>query len=885
LIKRPHPTIALAMLDIQSSAASATPSSGSPDHSNATKAIHREDYQAPDFLIPDVHLSFQLDGDATLVTARLTVERSGTHARPLVLDGDELSLVSLHLNGEAQTPTLSETSLTIEACPDRFTLDIVTRINPAANTKLMGLYVSSGNFCTQCEAEGFRRITYFPDRPDVLSRYTVRLEGDQALYPVLLSNGDCTGSGTLEGGRHWAEWSDPFPKPCYLFALVAGNLQANRDQFTTMSGKIVDLAIWVAAQDVPKTAYAMQALKDSMAWDERVYGREYDLSQFNIVAVSDFNFGAMENKSLNIFNARYVLADPETATDFDYDGVAAVVAHEYFHNWSGNRVTCRDWFQLSLKEGFTVFRDQCFSADHGSAAVKRIEDVRVLRASQFQEDAGPLAHPIRPETYLEISNFYTATIYNKGAEIIRMMHTLAGAEAFRKGSDLYFDRHDGTAATCEDFVRAVEDGAGLDLTQFRLWYSQAGTPKVTAALSYEEGETILRLSQHVPPTPDRADKQPMAIPLKLALFDRSTAAHSGETLHILTQEQDELRFPGFSSLPILSVNRGFSAPITLDAARSADDLAFLSAHDDDPFGRYEAMQQLMLGVLVEQAARGQADHDPVIAAVRNTLNDTALEPALIAEALLLPSEAFVGDQMLVVDPDAIHGARESLRQSLAIALMGDWHKSYQAHSGKAFEVSPAAKGSRRLRNVALGYIMAAGAQEGGALAQAQFAASDNMTDRQGALQALVNSDAPERNEALSAFYTRFSGDALVLDKWFSVQAMANHSDTPEAIDRLRGHADFTLSNPNRVRALYGSFGANQWAFHRSDGMGYDLLADLIIELDPVNAQTAAKLVTPLGRWTRFDENRQGLMKAALSRILETPSLSKDVFEQVSKSLG
>ncbi len=864
------------MLDVQSTPA--------PDLAPATKSIRREDYQPPDFLIPDVHLSFQLDADKTLVTARLHVVCSGKPARPRVLDGDELSLVSLHIDGVARTPTLSETALTLDDCPNSFTLEIVTQISPAANTKLMGLYTSGGIFCTQCEAEGFRRITYFPDRPDVLSRYTVRLEADQALYPVLLSNGDCTATG-VEGHFHWAEWTDPFPKPCYLFALVAGNLKANRDQFITMSGREVDLAIWVAAPDVPKTDYAMQALKDSMAWDERVYGREYDLGQFNIVAVSDFNFGAMENKSLNIFNARYVLADPETATDFDYDGVAAVVAHEYFHNWSGNRVTCRDWFQLSLKEGFTVFRDQCFSADHGSAAVKRIEDVRGLRASQFPEDAGPLAHPIRPESYIEISNFYTATIYNKGAEIIRMMHTLAGEDGFRKGSDLYFDRHDGTAATCEDFVRAIEQGAGLDLTQFRLWYSQAGTPKVSATLARDKGEVVLKLSQHVPPTPGQNEKQPMAIPLKLALYDPHTGKHGGETLHIMTKEHDELRFAGHEALPILSINRSFSAPIIVDAPRSAEELAFLSAHDDDPFGRYEAMQQLMLGVLVEEAARGQANHDPVIAAARNTLNDGALEPALIAEALLLPSEAFVGDQMLVVDPDGVHRARESLRRSLAVALSDQWRSAYDAHSGRAFEVSSAAKGSRRLRSVALGYIMAAGADESGVLAQAQFEAADNMTDRQGALQALVNSDAPQRGDALAAFHTRFAGDALVLDKWFSVQAMASHVDTPEAVARLRTHADFTLSNPNRVRALYGAFGANQWAFHRGDGMGYTLLADLIVALDPINAQTAAKLVTPLGRWKRFDEGRQDLMKATLTRILDTPSLSKDVYEQVSKSLG
>jgi aminopeptidase N len=865
------------MLDVQSAPNAA------PSPANATQMVRREDYRAPDFLIPNVHLSFALDGAETLVTAQLSIIRSGAHTRPLVLDGDELTLVSLSVNGEKCDPVLSATTLSIENCPDRFTLDIVTRISPAANTKLMGLYVSSGNFCTQCEAEGFRRITYFLDRPDVLSRYTVRLEADKTTCPVLLSNGDLTGSGDLEGSRHWAEWHDHFPKPSYLFALVAGNLVANRDTFVTQSGKQVALAIWVAAADLPKTDYAMQALKDSMAWDERVYGREYDLGQFNIVAVADFNFGAMENKSLNIFNARYVLADPDTATDFDYDGVAGVVAHEYFHNWSGNRVTCRDWFQLSLKEGFTVFRDQCFSADHGSSAAKRIEDVRVLRASQFPEDAGPLAHSIRPESYMEISNFYTATIYNKGAEVIRMMHTLAGADGFRRGSDLYFDRHDGTAATCEDFVKAMEDGAGLDLTQFRHWYQQVGTPKVSAALTHDADtqEAVLTLSQSL----STSSSNPLAIPLKLALFDRETGRHGGERLHLMTAEHDTLRLPGFATPPVLSINRGFSAPIIVETHRGAEDLAFLSAHDDDPFGRYEAMQQLMLNVLVDGAAHGSIHADPVIAAVRNTLNNGTLEPALIAEAVLLPSEAFIGDQMLIVDPDGIHTAREALREALGKALSTQWRALYDAHSGRAFEVSPAAKGSRRMRNVALGYIMAGDDVEGAKRAEAQFSAADNMTDRQGALQTLVNSDASGRADALTAFHARYAGDALVLDKWFSVQAMASRDDTPEQVKALSKHEDFTLANPNRVRALFGAFGANQWAFHRGDGAGYQLLSDLVIALDRVNAQTAAKLVAPLGRWKRFDDGRQKMMKAALTTILGTDGLSKDVFEQVSKSLA
>ncbi len=833
---------------------------------------------------------FDLHANETRVKTTLQIERNGDHHQPLILSGDELSFVSVARDGVLLPESAFEVTadgLSIPDCPDRFSLEIETLIDPAANSKLMGLYISGGNFCTQCEAEGFRRITYFADRPDVLSRYTVRLIADREAYPVLLSNGDRTAEGNLEGGRHFVDWSDPFPKPCYLFALVAGALSANQDRFTTVSGKTVELAIWVAEADLPKTAYAMQALKDAMAWDERVYGREYDLGQFNIVAVADFNFGAMENKSLNIFNSRYVLADPETATDFDYDGVAGVVAHEYFHNWSGNRVTCRDWFQLSLKEGFTVFRDQSFSADHGSAAVKRIEDVRLLRSAQFQEDSGPLAHPIRPESYMEISNFYTATIYNKGAEVIRMMHTLAGPEKFRAGTDLYFERHDGTAATCEEFVKAIEDGSGLNLSKFRLWYSQAGTPKISAQLSHDAatGKATLALAQAIADTPGQGHKQPMMIPLRFALFDRESRQHRGEQLHILSDEHETLSFEDFAQPPILSINRGFAAPVIIDAQRSADDLGFLSAHDDDAFGRYEAIQQLMLDTLVERAATGSADHAPIIHAVRNTLADSGLETALIGEAVLLPSEAFIGDQMLVVEPDTIHAAREALRQDLGRELESAWRAAYAANAAHAFEVTPVAKGKRRLRNVALGYITAAGAADAGALAAAQFEAANNMTDRLAAMQTLASSDAPERSRVLQSFYDRYASDPLVIDKWFSTQAMAAREDTPAAVAALRNHPDFTLANPNRVRSLYGGFGANQWAFNRSSGEGYQMLAALIIALDPINPQTAARMIAPLGRWKRFGAARQALMTEVLENILKTPGLSKDVFEQASKSLA
>jgi aminopeptidase N len=850
-------------------------------------AIRREDYRAPDWLVPDVTLEFDLDAVKTRVKATLSVTRNGTHDRPLMLDGDGLTPLSVSVDGAPAQWQVEGGKLVIALGGTAHVVETEVEISPIANTTLMGLYASSGMLCTQCEAEGFRRITFFPDRPDVLSRYSVRMSADKATYPVLLANGDPVGSGDLPGGRHWAQWNDPFFKPSYLFALVAGNLAANRDSFTTMSGRKVDLAIWVAARDLPKTAHAMAALKTSMAWDEAVYGREYDLAIFNIVAVDDFNFGAMENKGLNIFNSRYILADPETATDLDYDGVLGVVAHEYFHNWSGNRVTCRDWFQLSLKEGFTVFRDQCFSADQGSAAVKRIEDVRILRGSQFQEDSGPLAHPVRPESYLEIGNFYTATIYNKGAEVIRMMHTLLGPEKFRAGSDLYFARHDGQAVTCEDFILAMEDASGVDLTQFRLWYAQAGTPRVKAEMAHDpaKGTAVLTLTQSVPDTPGQSGKAPMAIPIKLALFDRESGTHRGEQLVLLGDAVTRIEASGFARPPVLSINREFSAPVIIEADRSAADLTFLSAHDDDPFGRYEAMQQLMIDTLVGAVSTGKADHAPVIDAIKNTLTSNALDPAFVAEAVMVPSEAFIGDQMLVVDPDAIHAARDALRADLGKTLEEHWRGAYATHAAPSFEYSPAAKGARRLRNVALGFIASGKASDAAKLAFSQFETADNMTDRQAALAVLANSDAPERIAALDIFYNRYRDDALVLDKWFTTQALAMRGDTWQTVRELERHPDFTLTNPNRVRALVSAFSVNQQQFHIASGEGYRFLADIIIAIDPINPQTAAKLAPPLGRWRRFDEARQTLMRRELQRIVDTPGLSKDVFEQASKSLG
>ena len=852
--------------------------------------VLRGDYRPPEWLVPEIALDFALDPAETVVKARLTVRRNGAHRHPLRLNGDGLAPSHVLIDGEELHDSwrMDGADLLVDLPGDNHLIETVVEIAPAANTKLMGLYESGGLLCTQCEAEGFRRITFFPDRPDVLSRYSVRMEADKERYPILLANGDPVDSGDCRGGRHYALWRDPFPKPCYLFAMVAGDLVANKSTFTTRSGRDIELGIWVRAEDLGKTDHAMAALKASMAWDEKVYGREYDLAIFNIVAVSDFNFGAMENKGLNIFNSRYILADAETATDGDFDAIAGVVAHEYFHNWSGNRVTCRDWFQLSLKEGFTVFRDQQFSADQGSAAVKRIEDVRALRAAQFPEDAGPLAHPIRPESYIEISNFYTATVYNKGAEVIRMLKSILGADGFRAGTDLYFDRHDGTAATCEDFVTALEDATGADLGQFRLWYSQAGTPRVKVALEHDApgGRARLKFEQTVPPTPGQPDKEPMVIPLRVALLgERSGKAMGGEKLVLLDAAKSEVLFDGLNEKPVLSINRGFSAPIVLESDRGPVELAFLSANDDDPFARYEAMQQLMLDTLIASVTLGKADHDPVLEAVRNTLNDGALDAAFKAEAVLLPAEALIGDQLAEVDPDKIAIAREALRADIGRAMEEDWRDAYAAHRANRFEYTPSAKGARRLRTVALGYLAASGATDAAQMAFEQFDGADNMTDRQGALGVLANGDSPEREAALKAFYQRFRDDALVLDKWFSVQALSTRADTPAAVQALARHPDFTIANPNRMRSLAGAFAVNQRAFHDLAGGGYRFLADMILSVDPLNPQSAARLVPALGRWRRFEPKRAQLMAEELERILRTPGLSKDVTEQVSKSLS
>jgi len=859
-----------------------------PPEPRHAPTIYRENYAPPDWLIETVDLDFTLGLDETHVAARYAVRRNGQHHRPLRLDVDGSWPDRISVDGSyADIVREGDGAMMVALTGGAHEIALEVKLQPTANSQLMGLYASNGMLCTQCEAEGFRRIVPFVDRPDNLAAYTVRLEADRAAFPVLLSNGELVESGEAGGGRHFAVWHDPWPKPSYLFALVAGDLVANRDSFTTMSGREVDLAIWVRDGDLERTSHAMASLKRAMEWDERVYGREYDLGVFNIVAVSDFNMGAMENKGLNVFNTRYVLADQETATDTDYDGVEAVIAHEYFHNWSGNRVTCRDWFQLSLKEGFTVFRDQSFSADMGSPAVKRIEDVRVLRAAQFPEDSGPLAHSIRPDSFQEISNFYTATVYNKGAEVIRMMATMMGADAFRKGTDLYFDRHDGEAATCEDFVVAMEQGGGIDLGQFRRWYEQAGTPKVRAQLADQDGEVVLKVSQSTPLTPGQDEKSPQTIPIRLAAFDRTAnAATADERLVILNEASLEVPLGSFSRRPALSINRGFTAPIIVEMERDAGELAWLAAHDDDPFARYEALQQLMVDALVSRIATGDTTQgEALVAAVANTLDGATGDPAFVAEAVSLPSEAFLGDQMLVVDPQAIREARKALQAELGVALDSRWRKLHAETQTDHADLSPPAKGQRKLRAAALGFIAASGSDDAPAIAYRQFDQAGGMTDRQSALMALAHGQSTARDRALKAFYDRFHANPLVLDKWYQIQAWAMRDDTPDLVEELARHTGFTLANPNRVRALYGSFAANQASFHRADGKGYQLVADLIVALDPHNPQTAARLVPPFGRWQRFDTTRQGQMRSQLERILAAPGLSRDVAEQVSKSLA
>ncbi|MGB3739279.1 MAG: aminopeptidase N [Pontixanthobacter sp.] len=860
--------------------------------------IRREDYRPFPWLVPETRLEFELGLESTRVTATLRVERNpAAEASPTIrLNGDGLRVEKLQCDGaDCDSHTIEDGDLIVSLDGDAHEIKIVTQVNPAANSQLMGLFATGGMLCTQCEAEGFRRITFFPDRPDVLSTYTVRMRGSKAEFPVLLANGNKVDEGADEGDgaddTHWAKWHDPWPKPSYLFALVAGDLVVNRDSFTTASGNIVDLAIYVRDGDLPRTDHAMRSLQKSMRWDEVTFGREYDLDVFNIVAVSDFNMGAMENKGLNVFNTKYVLADPETATDADFDGVEGVVAHEYFHNWSGNRVTCRDWFQLSLKEGFTVLRDQLFSQDMQGEAVKRIEDVRILRGVQFPEDSGPLAHPIRPDSFREISNFYTSTIYNKGAEVIRMMRTMCGPEAFRKATDLYFERHDGEAATCEDFITAMEDGAGLDLTQFRRWYRQAGTPRVEVALTHDGDTARVALRQTVPPTPGQLDKEPMPIPLKIALLDAESGTHGGEELIVLNDAAQTFEFAGFETKPVLSVNRAFSAPVVVERAIDDEELVFLAAHDDDPFARYEAMQDLFVRHLT--AASGDDMDDAARDAARATIarafdaivTDRELDASMRGELIMLPSLTYLAEQQLVADPLRIHEEREGLKAWLG-GRFEDVLTMLHADAAKLpFGFDRQSRGARKVKAQALIYLAAAVPAQASSMAARQYDDADNMTDRQGALSVLAGLKTAARTDKLIDFHRRYADNALVVDKWFALQASSLHPHAIDHVKALAEHKDFTMRNPNRVRSLYMAFAGNPHAFHAASGEGYRMITDCILALDPINPQTAARFVPSLGRWRRIEPERAAMMRAELERIAGASELSRDTYEQVTRSLG
>lgn len=858
--------------------------------------IYRKDYKPFAWLVPTISLDFTLSIDATRVFATMSVEPNpaAQAASELRLNGDALEALSVAVDGESITDwRMDGADLIVPLAAGAHEVSIETQIDPSANTTLMGLYASNGMLCTQCEAEGFRRITFFPDRPDVLSTYNVKMTGSKADFPILLCNGNEVATGQNDDGTHWAEWHDPWPKPSYLFALVAGDLVANSSNFTTSGGREVALNVWVRAEDLERTDHAMESLKKSMRWDEETFGREYDLDLYNIVAVSDFNMGAMENKGLNIFNTKYVLADVETAADGDFDAVEGVIAHEYFHNWSGNRVTCRDWFQLSLKEGFTVLRDQLFSQDMQGEAVKRIEDVRILRAAQFPEDSGPLAHPIRPDSFREISNFYTATVYNKGAEVIRMMRSLCGQDAFRKGTDLYFRRHDGEAATCEDFICAIEDGAGLDLKQFRLWYSQAGTPRVEASLKYSGTTVTLRLKQDVPATPGQSGKNPMIIPLRIALLDRTSGQHRGEELIVLSEAEQSFAFEGFDELPVLSINRGFTAPVVIEREMDSEDLLLLAAHDDDSFARYEAMQELVVAHLVAAITGGLDDaghaqgEQAIIKAMKAILQDGALDDSMRGELMGLPAESYLLEQVVLhgalADPTAIHDTREALKARIGAELANDLHAIYD-RAGKVALDDPAGRGARKVKTQVLAYAAASNPGKAAELAKYQYDKADNMTDRQGALMVLCSLDCEEREAALSDFHARFADNALVIDKWFTLQAFSSHPDVLNHVEQLAGHPDFTISNPNRVRSLYMALAGNPAAFHDASGEGYRMIADLIIDLDRINPQTAARFVPALGKWRKIEPMRAASMKGQLERIAATDGLSRDTAEQVTRSL-
>ena len=875
------------------------------------RPVRLEDYRPPDWLVESVELDVTLDPVATLVRATLTLRPNGngTAPAPLMLDGDALELRALKLDGAALPPeqfVATADRLTIAQPPHRpFRLEIETVVDPSANTQLMGLYRSGSIYCTQCEAEGFRRITYFPDRPDVMAVYTTRIEAEKADAPVLLANGNLIASGDVPGtSRHFAVWHDPFPKPSYLFALVGGKLACVEDRFRTMSGREVTLRIYVEDGKEARCAYAMDSLKRAMRWDETAFGREYDLDIFMIVAVSDFNMGAMENKGLNVFNDKYVLASPETATDGDFDRIEAIIAHEYFHNWTGNRITCRDWFQLCLKEGLTVFRDQEFSADARSRAVERISDVRGLRAHQFIEDAGPLAHPVRPRLYHEINNFYTATVYEKGAEVVRMLKTLLGPETFRQGMDLYFTRHDGEAATIEQFVQCFADVSRADLAQFMLWYSQAGTPELVATGSYDADAKTYRLdvAQTVPPTPGQPTKETMVIPLAIGLVGRNgrdlpLKLRDGRTIErgvlTLTEPAKTFVFGDIGEPPVPSLNRGFSAPIKLIANLSADDLRFLAAHDADAFNRWQALQTLATRLLLEnvaslRAAKPARQDGGLLHALGAILDDGTLEPAFIALALTLPGESDLAREIgRDVDPDAIFAARSGLRAVVGEHLAGSLFDHYRRLSeSRPYSPDAASAGRRALRNICLDLLVATRRPDAVSLAARQYQAADNMTDRMAALSTLSLCDVPERAATLDDFYARYADDPLIVDKWFTLQATIPEPATLDRVKALTGHRAFSFANPNRVRALIHAFAlANQREFNRADGAGYDFVVDTVLALDRKNPQLAAKLLAALKSWRVLEPGRRAMAEKALQQVAAAPSRSPDVADIVQRALA
>jgi aminopeptidase N len=877
--------------------------------SEEPRPVRLEDYRPPDWRIATVELDVALHPTATTVRAKLSLSPNGDGApAPLVLDGDELTLRSIRLDGKPLPPdsfVATPDRLTIAQAPHRpFELEIETVLDPTNNTKLMGLYRAGSTYCTQCEAEGFRRITYFLDRPDVMAVYTTRIEAEKAEAGVLLSNGNLVAHGDVAGtSRHFAVWHDPYPKPSYLFALVGGNLGCVKDSFTTMSGRRVALAIYVEPGKEDRCEYAMDSLKRAMRWDEVAFGREYDLDIFMIVAVSAFNMGAMENKGLNVFNDKYVLASPATATDGDYAGIEAVIAHEYFHNWTGDRITCRDWFQLCLKEGLTVFRDQEFTADQRSRAVERISDVRELRASQFVEDAGPLAHPVRPALYHEINNFYTATVYQKGAEVVRMIKTLLGPQAFRAGMDLYFARHDGQAATVEQFVQCFADVSGRDMSQFMRWYSQAGTPEIKVTSHYDSATRRLRLdiAQIVPPTPRQPNKEPMVVPLALGLVGRN-----GEDLPPvldgrpvprgvieLTESNQSFVFTDVPERPALSLNRGFSAPIKLTVPLHAEELRFLAAHDRDPFNRWQAVQTLAMTLLQNNVAAIRSGAEPrldagLIDALGAILKDSTLEPAFIALTLSPPSEADIAREIgSEVDPDAVYAARRHLR-----AAIGERHGATLAETYRrtmivgAYRPDAQSAGRRSLKNACLDLLAITGTDAGISSAFDQYRQANNMTDRMAALEMLAAHNRPERAAAFDDFYTRYADDPLVIDKWFALQAVIPEPATLDRVRALTGHPAFSPANPNRIRALIGAFAqANHTQFNRRDGAGYDFVADFVLELDPKNPQVAARLMSAFRSWRALEAQRRTRAEVTLRRVAAAPALSPDVHDIVVRTLA